>query len=241
MEKVEWGWIVMGKPKQFDKWQKEWQTGCADVHIVNNKRGDGFGTPGSNDYFEFSGYLELVKSMHTEGPYIMANDTWFKTHHSALWIRLLRNFLKADVRKDCVFGDIRTEASAFVEKPSPYLSSWIFYIPNKAVLMQFQACLERAIVTAGEANFSRQYIDYGGGWLQPKNRLYGWHMPSADAYILERKRTCIYIEHQLNAELLNAGLDLVSLGQHQKGLYRLLRLIDRLQTRLNAWGLFPFT
>ena len=50
-----------------------------------------------------------------------------------------------------------------------------------------------------------------------------------------------YIEHQLNAELLNAGLDLVSLGHHQKGLYGLLRLIDRLQTRLNAWGLFPFT
>ena len=241
MEKVEWGWVVMGKPKQFEQWQKKWQARCADVHIVNNKSGDSFGTPGSNNYFEFSGYLELVKSMRTEGPYIMANDTWFKTHHSALWGRLLRNFFKADVRKDCVFGDIRTEASAFVEKPSPYLSSWIFYIPNKAVLTQFQACLERAIVTAREANFSRQYLDYVAGWLQPKNRLYGWHMPSADTSVLERKRTSIYIEHQLNAELLNAGLDLVSLGHHQKGLYGLLRLIDRLQTRLNAWGLFPFT
>ena len=241
MEKVEWGWVVMGKPKQFEQWQKKWQARCADIHIVNNKSGDSFGTPGSNDYFEFSGYLELVKSMRTEGPYIIANDTWFKTHHSALWGRLLRNFFKADVRKDCVFGDIRTEASAFVEKPSPYLSSWIFYIPNKAVLTQFQACLERAIVTAREANFSRQYLDYVAGWLQPKNRLYGWHMPSADTCVLERKRNSIYIEHQLNAELLNAGFDLVSLGHHQKGLYGLLRLIDRLQTRLNAWGLFPFT
>lgn len=241
MEKIEWGWVVMGKPKQFDKWQKEWQAGCADVHIVNNKRGDGFGTPGSNVYFEFSGYLELVKSMQTEGPYIIANDTWFKTHHSFLWGRLLRNFLNTKVRKDCVFGDIRTETSQFVEKPSPYLSSWIFYFPNKAVLMQFQACLERAIVTAREANFSSQYLSYVAGWLQPKNRWYGWHMPLANAFLLQRKRTCIYIEHQLNAELLNAGLDLVSLGQHQKVLYRLLRLIDRLQTRLNAWGLFPFT
>ena len=241
MEKVEWGWVVMGKPKQFDQWQKDWLAGCEDIHIVNNNRGDSFGTPGSNDYFEFSGYLELVNSMHTEGPYIMANDTWFKTHHAALWSTLLRNFLKADVRKDCVFGDIRTEASAFVEKPSPYLSSWIFYIPNKAVLMQFQACLERAIVTAGEANFSQQYLDYVGGWLQPKNRLYGWHMPSADAYVLERKRTCIYIEHQLNAELLNAGLGVASLGHDQKFRYGVLRLVDRLQTRLNAWGLFPFT
>ena len=241
MEKVEWGWVVMGKPKQFDRWQKEWQAGCADVHIVNNKGGDGFGTQGSNAYFEFSGYLELVKSMRTEGPYIIANDTWFKTHHSALWGRLLRNFLNTDDCKDCVFGDIRTEASAFVEKPSPYLSSWIFYIPNKAVLMQFQTCLEKAIATAKEANFSRQYLDYVAGWLQPKNRLYGWHMPSADTCVLERKRICIYIEHQLNAELLKAGLDLVSLGHHQKGLYVLLRLIDRLQTRLNAWGLFPFT
>ena len=184
MEKVEWGWVVMGKPKQFDQWQKDWQAECAGVHIVNNKRGDSFGTLGSNDYFEFSGYLELVKSMHTDGPYIIANDTWFKTHHAALWSKLLRYFLKADVQKDCVFGDIRTEPSEFIEKPSPYLSSWIFYIPNKAVLMQFQACLERAIVTAREANFSRQYLDYVADWLQPKNRLYGWHMPSADTCIL---------------------------------------------------------
>jgi len=241
MEKVEWGWVVMGKPKQFDLWQKEWQARCKDVHIVNNKRGDSFGTPGSNDYYEFSGYLELVKSMRTEGPYIIANDTWFKTHHSALWSRLLRNFLKTDVRKDFVFGDIRREPSEFVEKPSPYLSSWIFYIPNRLVLQQFQDCLERAIAISREANFSRGYLDYVAGWLQPKNRLYGWHKPSADTSVLERKRNCIYIEHQLNAELLNAGLDLVSLGHNQRRLYRILRLVDRLQTRLNAWGLFPFT
>ena len=241
MEKVEWGWVVMGKPKQFDQWQKEWQARCADVHIVNNKSGDTFGTPGSNNYFEFSGYLELVKSMHTDGPYIIANDTWFKTHHSALWRRLLRNFLKTDVRKVCVFGDIRREPSEFAEKPSPYLSSWIFYIPNRLVLQQFQDCLERAIAISREANFSRGYLDYVAGWLQPKNRLYGWHKPSADTSVLERKRNCIYIEHQLNAELLSAGLDLVSLGHDQRRLYRILRLVDRLQTRLNAWGLFPFT
>jgi hypothetical protein len=66
-------------------------------------------------------------------------------------------------------------------------------------------------------------------------------MPSADAYVLERKRTCIYIEHQLNAELLNAGLGVASLGHDQKFRYGVLRLVDRLQTRLNAWGLFPFT
>jgi hypothetical protein len=241
MEKVEWSWVVMGKPKQFDLWKKEWQALCLDVHILNNKTGDSFGTPGSNDYYEFSGYLELVKSMHTDGPYIIANDTWFKTHHSALWRRLLRNFLNAAVRKDCVFGDIRTESSAFVEKPSPYLSSWIFYIPNRLVLQQFQGCLERAIATSREANFSHGYLDYVAGWLQPKNRLYGWHKPSADTSVLERKRNGIYIEHQLNAELLSAGLDLVSLGHDQKRRYSILRLVDRLQTRLNAWGLFPFT
>jgi hypothetical protein len=107
--------------------------------------------------------------------------------------------------------------------------------------MQFQACLERAIATSREANFSRGYLDYVAGWLQPKNRLYGWHIQSSSEAIVSRKRTCIYTEHQLNAELLNAGLDLVSLGHNQRRLYRILRLVDRLQTRLNAWGLFPFT
>ena len=38
MEKVEWGWVVMGKPKQFDQWQKDWQARCADVLITNENR-----------------------------------------------------------------------------------------------------------------------------------------------------------------------------------------------------------
>jgi hypothetical protein len=241
MEKVEWGWVVMGKPKQFERWQKDWQRSCAEVHIVNNKNGDIFGSPGSNSYYEFSGYLELAKSMRTEGPYIVANDTWFKTHHSILWSRLLRHFLKTDFPKDCVFGDIRTEPSTFVEKPSPYLSSWIFFIPNRMILQQFQGCLERAIVTSRESRFSSEYLEYVENWLQPKNPFYGWHNPSSDALALQRKRKCVYIEHQLNIELLKAGLNLVSLGQNQKWRYTILRIIDRLQTRLNAWGLFPFT
>ena len=107
--------------------------------------------------------------------------------------------------------------------------------------MQFQACLERAIATSREANFSRGYLDYVAGWLQPKNRLYGWHIQSSNEAIVSRKRTCIYIEHQLNGELREAGFELISLGFSQKVLYFLLRLVDRLQTRLNAWGLFPFT
>jgi hypothetical protein len=40
---------------------------------------------------------------------------------------------------------------------------------------------------------------------------------------------------------LNAGLGVASLGHDQKLRYGVLRLVDRLQTRLNAWGLFPFT
>jgi hypothetical protein len=241
MEKVEWGWVVMGEPHGMNQWKKNFHRWVSRVHLINNKKGEEFGMPGSNAYFEFSGYLELIAQMQTEGPYILANDTWFKTHNRCLWRMLLRQFLVKAHAADSIFGDIRTETSAFSEKPSPYLSSWIFYIPNKALLMQFKASLERAIELAHEANFSDGYKSYVEDWLNPKNPWYGWHMDSQNSEVLERKRRCIYIEHQLNLQLIDAQLSLKSLGYQQRRLYFVLRWVDRLQTRLHAWRLFRFT
>ena len=92
MEKVEWGWVVMGKPKRMNAWLSKWGSHCSGVHVINNKAHDSFGIPGSNAYFEFSGYLEVLNCMKTEGPYVIANDTWFKTHNAYFWSGLLRNF-----------------------------------------------------------------------------------------------------------------------------------------------------
>lgn len=240
MEKVEWGWVVMGKPKRMNAWLSKWRSHCSGVHLINNKAHDSFGIPGSNAYFEFSGYLEVLNCMKTEGPYVIANDTWFKTHNAFLWTGLLRNFRQKQGSEVSIYGDIRKEISPYPEKPSPYLSSWIFYIPNKTVLGQFQTCLKQAIASVEQGGFSHEYVSYVEDWLKPKNRLYGWHMASHESGVLERKRRCIYIEHQLNLELLKAGVHLVSLGYQQNWRYGLLRWLDRLQTRLNAWGFYPF-
>jgi len=241
MEKVEWGWVIFGKPRQFGQWQKVWHKLGSGVQIINNKKGDYFGISGSNQNFEFSGYIELLDAMSTAGPYIIANDTWFKTHNSVLWNRLLRVFLRKKQHHNCIYGDIRTEESCFSEKPSPYLSSWIFYIPNRDCVIRFRRCLEMAIKDAKLANFSSEYVAYVEDWLRPKNRMYGWHINSHEKEVMERKRLSIYIEHALNVRLINEGFELVSLGYNQKRLYRTLRLMDRLQTRLYAWGLYPFT
>jgi len=240
MEKVEWGWVLMGKPKRMDRWLRDWKSRCTGVHVINNKAHDSFGIPGSNAYFEFSGYLEVLNCMKTEGPYIIANDTWFKTHNASLWSGLLKKFRESNPLDTAIYGDIRREVSLFVEKPSPYLSSWIFYIPDRTRLVQFQACLEKAIASALQGEFSADYLAYVEDWLQPQNFLYGWHTPSKDPGILERKRLCIYMEHQLNVELLKTGIHFVSLGEKLRVHYALLRWVDRLQTRLNAWGFYPF-
>ena len=241
MEKVEWGWVIFGKPRQMGQWQKAWENLCSGVQIINNKKGDHFGIAGSNQNFEFSGYIELLNAMNTAGPYVIANDTWFKTHNSVLWNRLLRVFLRKKRLFNCIYGDIRTEVSPFLEKPSPYLSSWIFYIPNRDSLVGFRSCLELAIKDAQLANFTPEYVAYVEDWLQPQNRLYGWHIKSNEKEVKERKRQSIYIEHALNVRLIQAGFQLVSLGDHHKLLYKIIRLLDRLQTRLFAWGLYRFT
>jgi hypothetical protein len=240
MEKVEWGWVVFGKPRQFDQWQRTWNGWCKGVQIINNKPGDQFGIAGSNEHFEFSGYMELLDAMETEGPFIIVNDTWFKTHNSVFWNRLLRMFLREKQHPNGICGDIRTEVSVFSEKPSPYLSSWIFYLPNRDCLVRFRKCIALAIQDAKGANFTPEYIAYVEDWLSPKNRLYGWHIKSKEQAVMERKRRSIYMEHALNVRLMEEGFQLLSMGNNHPMLYRILRLLDRLQTRLFAWGFYPF-
>jgi hypothetical protein len=240
MEKVEWAWVVMGKPEQMSQWRSHWKAFYSKLHIINNQPGDTYGQAGSNRYFEFSGYLEAIDLFQTEGPFILCNDTWFKTHNMSLWTLLLQRFLRNSPKADDIFGDLRTELSNFIEKPSPYLSSWIFFIPNREILEQFRNCLQNAIREAVVADFSKEYLDYVEDWIRPKNPFYGWHIQSNQIESIERKRRCIYIEHRWNAWLLKEGFELCSFGSTQKYLYGLVRIIDRLQTRLFAWGLHPF-
>lgn len=241
MEKVEWAWVVLGKPARMSQWQSAWKLICSDIHIINNLCGDTYGHTGSNRYFEFSGYLEAVDRFQSEGPFMIVNDTYFKSHNAVLWNLLLHRFLRERDIADCIYGDIRTEVSNFKEKPSPYLSSWIFFIPNRQALQRFRSTLESAIEDATNANFSTEYLAYVEDWIRPKNTLYGWHIQSGQEESWERKRLCIYIEHRWNVALLNEGFELRSLGGNQKRLYWVLRMVDRLQTRLLAWGLHPFT
>ena len=240
MEKVEWGWVVMGKPDQMQLWQKHWDSQCKKVHIINNNSGDTFGFPGSNRHFEFSGYQELISQFQTEGPYLIVNDTWFKTHSALLWTKLLKRFLKKPKNDLSIYGDIRREASSFEEKPSPYLSSWVFFIPNRKALEGFALSLEKAIFESSRTDFTAKYKQYVEDWIQPRNALYGWHLAQLTSEALERKRQCIFMEHSLNKELLREGFQLKGIGYNQKILYALIRLVDRLQTRLFAWGLHPF-
>ena len=235
MQKVEWGWVVYGKPQNWNQWLNEWSNHTSNVHIINNKSDDMFGKQGSNDFFEFSAYKEVLQHFTTDGPYIIANDTWFKTHVACLWTPLIKTYLKNPKNK--LFGDIRVESSNFNEKPNHYLSSWIFCIPDRIALDLFVSSLEEAMQHASGFEISEEYRAYVEDWIKPKSGWYGWHQHHFNKEDLKRKKQCIYMEHALNRAFIKLGLEISSLGKFNPLWYKALRVADRIQTRFVAWGL----
>ena len=235
MQKVEWGWVVYRKPHNWNLWLREWSFYTNNIFIVNNKADDVFGTKGSNTFFEFSAYKEVAQYFTTDGPYIIANDTWFKTHVACFWSPLIKAYLQKPERK--IFGDIRLEPSNFTEKPSPYLSSWIFCIPDRNSLELFLASLDGAMQRAGGFEISDAYRAYVEDWVTPQSIWFGWHRRHLKYEDLQRKQQCIFMEHALNRAFLENGLEIDSLGIYNPVWYKVLRLVDRLQTRFIAWGL----
>jgi hypothetical protein len=81
---------------------------------------------------------------------------------------------------------------------------------------------------------SPEYEAFLASWIEPKSGWRGWHGASSQAE-KARKRQCIVWEHRLSLRLLASGMDLRSLGEWDPGLYRRLRIADRLKTRWKAW------
>lgn len=235
-DQIEWGWVVYGQPNGFDRWKKDWENTLWKYHIVNNKRNDTFGQTGSNQHAEFSGYLELIEQFQGDGPFVIANDTWFKTHYSPGWSKLLRVALQKLDGHVGLHGDIRWEPSEFQEKPSPYFSTWIFLFPHRTALNQFRDALIQTIENCHEWNLSKEYKEYVNHWLHPSTFWRGWHQKTTNPELIEMKKTSIYREHFLNNQLIKNGLITQSLGFFHPRLYFALRLMDRLRTRLVAWG-----
>ena len=211
--------------------------GNARISVLNNKPKAARPSEiqGSYAHYEFSGYLEMCESFTGTGPFVIVNDTLFKTHYTVGWLRLLKRAM-IQLNKDTVtvYGDIRWDGPAYAERPHPFLASWLFVLPNVHTLEVFKQSLAE-ILNEPASLGSEAYQAFLHAWIFPKGKLSGWHGGAKDDYARIRKERCIRLEHRLSTVLPQHGLPLTSLGSFSPFFYMILRGMDRLNTRIKAW------
>ncbi|MFZ4465266.1 MAG: hypothetical protein ACOYN5_15580 [Bacteroidales bacterium] len=233
------GIVVYGDSAPLLKSMTQWKQsfGESPLCVVNNH--PTLRSPqeldGDNSHFEFSAYRILCEKLEGDGPFIIANDTLFRNHWQKGWAKMLRLAIRRmDVSVNIVWGDIRRDGNSIPERPDPFLASWIFVIPNRAVLKQFAEVLDDLCNTELPEP-SPAYASFLTWWTAPARRFRGWHGARTPEDIA-RKVRCIRLEHALSKSLPAAGLPIRSLGTLAPLQYAFLRIVDRLRTRMDAWS-----
>ena len=179
----------------------------------------------NNDNFEFGGYLQLAQNMAEshEGPYLIFNDRLFYHRWSRGWSWLMR-------RRDLfegghyIAGDRHIESCGAPELAEAYLSSWVFYIPNRELLQTFINACEQAIAH-DSSDESEAYQAFINTWLNATSGPR--HRGARDQATLLRKAQTIRMEHALSAALRNQNVQLRNIPLYA-GYYRSIdRIINR--------------
>lgn len=219
----------------------------AAISVINNKPGAAKAVQiqGSNRDYEFGGYAELVEfwlieAQHgtttsgSDGPFLLVNDTLFQTHYAQGWLDLVSLSLDTlHTSGSEVYGDIRRDGDSLAERPDPFLASWFFLLPNLMSLQRFSVALNQ-LLQEPQPEFSEGYRLFLENWLHPKGKWRGWQ-GAAHPSEKERKIRCIYLEHRLSRLMPLHQLQIVSMGHFGENRYKVLRLIDRIRTRIKAW------
>lgn len=209
----------------------------AKVFIINNRKDGALEGEfqGSNSGHEFSGYLELLTSMGMESPIVLLNDTMFKNHVDFGWFFLVRSVLNRSTGKEnTIYGDLRYDGNDLIERPNPFLASWIFVINEKRVAIEFQRVLQ-LLLSEPLPHWSQQYEAFLEDWLNGAKWNKGWHRYGTSAEMLHLKKRNIFWEHQISAKMQERGVCLRSLGTFYPFTYKVIRLLDRLNTAIYRW------
>ena len=128
------GIVVYGNnvvKQQQLQWLQQ-QLGAKRLLVLNNH--ETARMPGDleddNRFYEFSGYLQLVRLLEGEdGSFLILNDTLFKTHWTWGWVWLLKRLIARPCKKESgILGDLRFDGEDLAERPHPFMASWIFWL-----------------------------------------------------------------------------------------------------------------
>jgi len=183
------------------------------------------------DHFEFGAYAAAARHAAPNGPYVVVNDTLFRSHASGLWANWLLA-ARSSMHASGVFCDVYPAPKERpVEIPDPYASSWIFYAPTRSSLENFSAAVQR-VLEAPTPPLSSAYTAFLDRWLNHPLPGVGYQGPRSPED-LARKRQTIVWEHSLSRELQAAGQLHPFVGPG----YRALRTLDKLLRRLKLFYL----
>lgn len=157
----------------------------------------------NNDYFEFGAYHEALQHVRSDGPYLLVNNTVFRTRSVFLWKQVLRGIPTTDLAPFYGDGTPRPRPH-LADIPDPYYSSWIFLIRDKEALRVFTDAIAQSLPQCLEER-TDSYRAYVNAWLQPKNRLSGWHGPKSKEHLARKEKTIVW-EHALSTELVKHGI-----------------------------------
>ncbi len=178
---------------------------------------------GSNEFYEFSGYIEGIEALGSNDldRIFLFNDTLFEHHATMMWAYLLKNI---SPKKDGIFGDGRIEPVLWDGKPLRILASWHFLLKGKSSIRGFKELLEDVLVdfdkplVIDDAYKAYREIYLSGGIFNGYS-LSG-KLNNEDAL---RKRRCIDTEHRLGRELEKKG-NMIFYSGFQ---YQFIHLLDR--------------
>jgi len=179
---------------------------------------------GSNEFYEFSGYLQGIETLGLNDfdQIFIFNDTLFEHHTITMWANFFKNIIP---EKEGIYGDGRIEPVLWDSLPLKILASWHFLLNGKDSIRGFKELLEHIL-----ADFDKPLVIDDAYELYREKYLsggifngYSLSGKSNNEEDLIRKKKCINTEHRLGRELEKKGKMIFYSGFQ----YQFIHLLDR--------------
>ena len=214
-----------------DRKQKLWNVFLKRSKLINSKHIviDNYSNDnveiirGSNEFYEFSGYIEGIEALRLDDfdQIFLFNDTLFEHHANTMWANFFKNLIP---RKEGIYGDGRIEPVLWDGEPLKIFASWHFLLRGKASIKAFSKILKDILVDFDKPlvidDAYKLYREkYLSGGIFNGYSLSG-KLNNEDAL---RKKKCINTEHRLGRELEKKGKMIFYSGFK----YQFIHLMDR--------------
>jgi hypothetical protein len=182
---------------------------------------------GSNEHFEFSGYLEgleaLIEKYGPQSRIFVFNDSLFSHHSARRWAEFLKNYVPE--HGPGVYGDPRTESLMVNGSPLRYLASWVFILEGQVGQQAFKDALLQVLKNFNEAPTWPGYAEFLDHYYAT-GRRFGGYTQSLSGEDRERKLRCSWAEHRLSLLLAEQQMLHPFTGLHYRALHQFDRVLS---------------